>query len=174
MTEIGLPARRYLTADATFVILVDDLEAKRESSAQAIFRRYRDALDAILSESRRSRASIHFFVNMLEAYYFADANAINAVLGTNLADYEGDVETIPHPKSDLKAHCPTFDEIEHGKEIVAKLDVEHVLSRRETCASLRSLFGWCSTAIGQTPANQFELVRGSYSEVTKGQIDELG
>jgi len=170
--EIGLPARRYLTSLATFVILVDDLEADRMSGAQAIFQRYRDALNQILGE-RRHRASVHFLVNMLEAYYFADANAINAVLGTNLEDYEGDVETIPHPKKDLKMLCANFDEIEHGKAIVAELNVQHVLSRPETCASLRTLFGWCSKAIEQTPTDEFELVRGSYNEVTKKQVDEL-
>ncbi len=171
--EIGLPARKHLSSDATFVILVDDLEANRAPHATEVFQRYRDALDAILLEPQRSRASVHFFVNMLEAYYLADANAINAVLGTNLGDYEGDVETIPHPKNELKKHCANFDEIEHGKAIVAKLDLQHVLSRRETCASLRTLFGWCSKAIGQTPTDKFELVCGSYNEVTKKQVDEL-
>ncbi len=171
--EIGFPARRYLTEQVmSFVILVDDLEADRKSRAQATFQRYRDALNQILGEQRH-RASVHFLVNMLEAYYFADANAINAVLGTNLEDYEGDVETIPHPKNELKKQCASFDEIEHGKEIVAKLHVQHVLSRRETCASLRTLFGWCSKAIGQTPTDEFELVRGSYSKLTKKQIHEL-
>ncbi|MFV1966660.1 MAG: DUF4276 family protein, partial [Pirellulaceae bacterium] len=167
--EIGFPARRYLTAPATFVILVDDLEADRKSHSQAIFQRYRDALNQILGEQRH-RASVHFLVNMLEAYYFADANAINAVLGTNLGDYESDVETIRHPKNELKKRCASFDEIEHGKEIVAKLHVQHVLSRRETCASLRTLFGWCSKAIGQTPTDGFDLARGSYSELTEKQI----
>ena len=171
-TDIGLPARRYLASPATFVILVDDLEAKRKPHAQAIFQRYRDALDRMLGEQRH-RASVHFLVNMLEAYYFADANAINAVLGTNLEDHEGDVEMIRHPKNELKKHCASYNEIEHGKEIVAKLDVHHVLSRRETCASLRTLFGWCSNAIGQTPTDEYELARGLYSEVTKKQLDEL-
>ncbi len=171
-TEIGFPARRYLKAQATFVVLVDDLEADRKSHARAIFQRYRDALNQILGEQRH-RASVHFLVNMLEAYYFADANANNAVLGTNLEDYEGDVETIRHPKNELKKHCASFDEIEHGKEIVAKIDVQHVLSRRETCASLRTLFGWCSKAIGETPTDRFDLARGSYSELTKKQIHEL-
>lgn len=171
--EIGLPARRYLTTDETFVILVDDLEADRASQATEIFQRYRDALDTILLASRRYRASVHFFVNMLEAYYFADAKAINKVLGTNLEDYDADVETISHPKNELKMHYVRFDEIEHGNEIVSNLDVEHVLSRRETCASLRTLFGWCSKAIGQTPTDQFELDHGLYYDLTKKQIDEL-
>ena len=98
--EMGLPARRYLAEQDTFVILVDDLEANRAPHAAEIFRRYRKALDAILLGPQESRASVHFLVNMLEAYYFADTNAINEVLGTNLLDYEGDVETIRHPKTE--------------------------------------------------------------------------
>ena len=47
-------------------------------------------------------ASVHFLVNMLEAYYFAHAAATNGVLGTELEDFEGDVESIRHPKNDLK------------------------------------------------------------------------
>ncbi len=171
--EIGLPARRHLTDDATFVILVDDLEADRASRATEVYRRYREALHTILSESQRRRASVHFFVNMLEAYYFADAKAINAVLGTSLEDYQEDVETIRHPKNDLKGHHSGFDEVEHGRAIVARLDLPHVLSRPETCAALRTLFGWCSKAIGQTPSDRFQLARGSYSELTKRQIGEL-
>ena len=172
--EIGFPARRYLAKDATFVILVDDLEADRASQATEVYQRYRKALDTILfSESQKRRASVHFLVNMLEAYYFADAKAINAVLGTNLEDHRDDVETIRHPKSDLKRHHPDFDEVEHGEAIVANLDLPHVLSRPETCAALRTLFGWCSKAIGQTPTDRFELLRGSYSELTKKQIDQL-
>ncbi len=171
--EIGLPARRYLTKDATFVILVDDLEPGRAPQATEVYQRYRNALDTFLSESQTRRASVHFFVNMLEAYYFADAKAINAVLGTNLEDHQEDVETIRHPKNDLKRHYTRFNEVEHGKAIVAKLDLPHVLSRPETCAALRTLFGWCSKAIGQTPSDRFELARGSYSELTRQQIDEL-
>ncbi|NQU20798.1 MAG: DUF4276 family protein [Candidatus Nealsonbacteria bacterium] len=171
--EIGLPARRYLTKDAAFVILVDDLEADRAPQATEVYHRYREALDTFLSESQRCRASVHFFVNMLEAYYFADAKAVNAVLGTNLEDYQDDVETIRHPKNDLKKHHPGFDEVEHGEAIVAGLDLPHVLARPETCAALRTLFGWCSKATGQTPTDQFELADGSYSELTKQQIDAL-
>ena len=171
--EIGLPARRYLTEDAALVILADDLEADRASRATDVYRRYREALDTILSESQRRRASVHFFVNMFEAYYFADANAVNEVLGTTLEDFRDDVETIRHPKNELKNHHPGFDEVEHGRAIVARLDLRHVLSRPKTCAALRALFGWCSRAIGETPGDCYQLVRGSYSELTRSQIDEL-
>ena len=113
--EIGLPVRRYLTDNDTLVVLLDDLEANRASQAEAIYQRYRDALDTMLPEPQQHRASVHFFVNMIEAYYFADAAAINCVLGTDLADHEGDVESIRHPKGDLKELYAGFDEIEHGQ-----------------------------------------------------------
>ena len=172
--EIGLPARRYLTSNPTnFVILVDDLESDRASCATETYQRYRDALDTILPNEQMRRASVHFFVNMLEAYYFADAKAVNAVLDTDLEDHDGDVETIRNPKGELKTLHAGFKEIEHGKAIVARLDLPHVLSRPETCAALRTLFGWCSLAIGQEPTDRFELIRGSYSDLTRGQIGEL-
>ena len=124
------------------------------------------ALDTILDPvGWKTRASVHFLVNMLEAYYFADAAAINGVLGTELIDFEGDVETIRHPKNDLKKLSPGFDEVEHGRLILERLDVIHVLSNPSTCRSLRTLFGWCSKAIGREftdvyRAHERELFRG--------------
>ena len=171
-SEIGLPARRFLMGESTFVILIDDLERDRVGAIQDVFERYRLALDAMLGV-RKHRASVHFFVHMLEAYYFADSRAINAVLGTDLDDYDHDVETIPHPKNQLKSLAPEFDEIDHGGQIVAQLDVPHVLSCPETCASLRSMFGWCSIAIGEPPSDKYQLLKGQYLEVTKLQIDNL-
>ena len=88
-TEIGLPARHYLSSDASFVLLVDDLEAGRSDYIQEIFDRYRRALDTILTRSQSRRSSVHFLVNMLEAYYFADSRAVNSMLNTDLDDYEG-------------------------------------------------------------------------------------
>jgi hypothetical protein len=172
--EIGISARGYLMGGFHYVILVDDLEHDFRDQAGAVFRRYRTALDTILGPvGLSSRASVHFLVNMLEAYYFAHADAVNAVLGTNLADYEGDVETIRHPKNDLKKHHPGFDEIQHGRAIVEHLDVPHVLSNPETCRSLRTLFGWCSKAIGREFTDVYQLANGSYFEVTQPQIDAL-
>jgi len=171
--EIGLPARRFLARQSTFVVLVDDLEEARVHAMKEVFERYRLALDTILG-AQKQRASVHFFVRMLEAYYFADAQAINAVLGTELDDYDGDVETIPHPKNELKRLVPGFDEVEHGREIVARLDVPRVLSSPDTCASLRTLFGWCWVAIGEEPTGLYQLVNGRYEEVTKPQVDSLG
>jgi hypothetical protein len=170
--EIGGPARRYLSHKDTFVILVDDLEGDRATVSGNIFRRYRDVLDTMLGPHKH-RASVHFLVNMLEAYYFADAQALNAVLGTDWTDFEGDVESIRHPKNELKHHVRGFDEIEHGRQIMARLDVPHVLSRLDTCASLRTLFGWCSKALGELPTSLYQLVEGVYHPLTREQLDYL-
>ena len=50
-------------------------------------------------------------------------------LAQTLEDFEGDVETIENPKNSLKRLYHGFDEIEHGREIVARLDMRHILSR---------------------------------------------
>jgi Domain of unknown function (DUF4276) len=172
--RIGLAARAFLHNGYHYVILVDDLEHDFRDQAEAVYQRYRTALDTILEpDGLSSRASVHFLVNMLEAYYFADAAAINAVLGTEMADFEGDVETIRHPKNELKRLHPGFDEVEHGGTIIAGLDVPHVLSNPETCRSLRTLFGWCSRAIGREFTDVYQLANGSYFEVTRPQIDSL-
>ena len=131
--DIGLKARKYLAEGDDFIVLFDDLERSRSEEANAVYARYRLAFDVMLGPLRReARASVYFLVNMLEAYYFADAPAVNAVVGTNLSDFEGDVETIPHPKNELKKITAAlgsgtiFDEIEHGREILERLDVAKV------------------------------------------------
>lgn len=178
-TEIGLLARRYLNAGPChLVLLIDDLEHDRRASAQEVFNRYRLALDTMLPIAQRHRAAIHFLVNMLEAYYFADATAINAVLRPlpPLEDYTGDVETIIHPKNDLKRRFPGFDEVQHGGAILDHLDVERALSRPDTCAWLRTLFAWCVKALERSPVYEAVSVSGKYrlhdgimSTVTQGQ-----
>ena len=110
---------------------------------------------------------------MLEAYYFAHADAINEVLGTTLDDFEGDVETIRHPKNDLKRLSPGFDEVEHGRLILERLDLVRVLANPATCRSLRTLFAWCSKAIGREFTDMYRLTDGSYFEVTHPQVNAL-
>ena len=127
----------------------------------------------MLPEDQAHRASVHFLVNMLEAYYFADARAVNAVLGIDLDDFEEDAETIRNPKGRLKSLCPGFDEREHGRLIVERLDVLHVLSRADTCCSLRTIFAWIYTAIEAPDSEIRSLLDGCNSETTKGQIDAL-
>ena len=171
--RIGFPARDYLLKDpCTYVLLLDDLEYDRTHQAQQIFERYRKALDTILLDQKH-RASVHFLVNMLEAYYFADAATVNAVLGTSLNGYKGDVETIIHPKNDLKQIYSGFKEKEHGGQILDRLNVEKVLSDPNTCASLRTLFAWCLKALGQTPTDKYQLLSGKLSEITKAQLDNI-
>ena len=155
-------------ARGDFVILVDDLESDRVAQAQQVFDRYRLALDTVL-HGLSARASVHFLVNMLEAYFFADAAAINGVLGTDLDDFDGDVETIPHPKNKLKSLHPAFDPMQHAPAILRALDTMHVLAKPDACASLRTLFGWASTA---TRAGVL-IPQGARFPVTSPQIGAL-
>ena len=172
--EIGLPARKYLSRKETFVILLDDLECSRRAQAREVFRRYRNALDAILQSSDcQRRASVHFLVNMLEAYYFADSKAPNEVLDLRLSDCPGDVEEIRNPKEDLQRLVSGFDEKLHGEQIVRKLDLPHVLSRVDTCASLRTLFAWCAMAIGLPATDVWQLESGVQNMVTGPQLAAL-
>ena len=171
--DIGFPARAFLSSETHFVILVDDLEAGRSGEIRQIFDRYRLALDTILQPDQARRASVHFLVNMLEAYYFADARAVNAVLGTELEDYEGDVEAIRHPKGELKRLYRGFDEMEHGCRILDTLRMCHVLSRRDTCSSLRTMFAWICKAIGEPEGETYQLLEGRYSDVTGDQLRTL-
>ncbi len=127
----------------------------------------------MLDGSQRRRASVHFLVNMLEAYFFADIETVNRVLGTNLGEHEGDVEEIRNPKADLKGHYPSYDERADGARIVESLDIPHVLSRKETCASLRTMFAWICRAIGEPRGEQFQLRDGRYFDVTRSQICDL-
>ena len=178
--KIGLAARRYLRIDdCHFVLLIDDLEHDHRNEAQQIFDRYRSALDTVL-DTLKHRASVHFLVYMLEAYYFADARAINAVLGTFLLDHEGDVERIRNPKSDLRREYQGFREIDEGGKILDQIDIEHVLSRPDTCASLRTLFAWCVKVLEAYSDHdyadfydKYRLHDGKLSEITRTQLDNF-
>ncbi|MCX6067968.1 MAG: hypothetical protein NT121_19805 [Chloroflexi bacterium] len=78
--QIGLPARFFLqTSEHCCVMVIDDLESAQIETAQPKFDRYRLAVDTMLKAfpGMKERASVHFLANMLEAYYFADAWAIN-------------------------------------------------------------------------------------------------
>lgn len=175
--EIGLPAIEHVNQSGYhFVILIDDLEHRRREQALLVFDRYRTALDIAL-KALKHRASVHFLVNMLEAYYFGDVRAINAALGTSLPDHKDDVETIRNPKSDLRRTYPSFREIDDGGEILNQIDIEHVLSRPDACASLRTLFAWCVGILAQHPNfdrpdfdNKYRLHDGILSVITKPQL----
>lgn len=175
VTEIGLPARRFLAENPdAYVILIDDLEHPMAGQHEQKYRRYRDVFDRLLrGDEAWRRASVHFLVMMLEAYYFAHAEALNQVLGTELNDHEGDVEAIRHPKNDLKKRVFGFREKEHGKQICESLDLDHVLGNPDTCASLRTLLAWCIEALDAERGARFCLCGGRLHPVTRAQIDDL-
>ncbi len=172
--QIGLPARQYLSKPGSrFVVLVDDLEHKRIDEHADHFKRYRTALDTMLVPFRGDlspNASVHFLINMVEAYYFADPHAVNAVMGGDLSDHTGDVEDIPHPKNVLKKRFPVFDNVEHGEKIAKQLDLPLVLSNPQTCASLRTLIKWCVICMQLPLTERFQLLDGVTHPVTNGQI----
>ncbi len=150
LEEIGAPARGFLTGKScNFVLLIDDLEHDRRPIAEQVYERYRRALDAALTQEQQGRAAVHFWVPMLEAYYFADTAAINSILNLTppCDDAADDVELLRHPKGDLKQLMPGFDEVEHGVQILARLDLDHMLARHNTCAALRGLVAWCIAAL---------------------------
>ncbi len=183
VSKIGLPARGYLNTDGCrFVLLVDDLEYDRQDQARQVFDRYRKIFDTILTAEQQRRASTHFLVNMLEAYYFADARAVNAILNLDppLEDYPEDAEDIRHPKGELKRLYPGFDEVDDGGEILDRLNIEHILSRPDTCASLRTLFAWCSKMLEQHPhyeslsmSDKYRLCDGVLSIITGPQLSNI-
>ena len=178
--DIGLPARDYVKKSGYhFVLLIDDLEYSRRNKEQKVFDRYHEALDTIPT-TLRHRASAHFLVNMLEAYYFADARAINAVLGTALSACGNDVETIRNPKSKLRHMPPSFDVIDDGGKILDQIDIERVLSRPDACASLRTLFAWCVKALAKYSNydcadldDKYRLHDGILSVVTGTQLNNF-
>ncbi len=184
--RISFPVRRILQQEAcTFVILIDDLENYWRDQAQEKFNRYREAVDALLEKQPelKQRASVHFLVNMLEAYYFADAAALNACLQLDLADFEGDVETLTHPKNQLKGLYKGFDEVEDGENIIGRLQIDHILADPQSCGALRTLFAWCIEILQDhykfpeyltLPIEGYHLQDGIYYNITSGQLQRYG
>ena len=178
--DIGLPALGYVRRSGChFVLLIDDLEYDRRNQVQQIFDRYRTAFDTVLA-TLKHHASVHFLVYMLEAYYFANEQAVNDVLGTSLPDHEDDVETIRNPKSNLRELYPSFKEIEDGGKILDQINIEHVLSHPDTCASLRTMFAWCVKVLETYSDHDctgfydnYRLHEGKLSEITRTQLDNL-
>jgi hypothetical protein len=174
--EIGLPARHWIQRGSRsqphLVILIDDLEHDRRPVVDAVFARYRTALDTML-RNEKWRASVHFFVPMLEAYYFAHTDVVNSVLSTSLSDHDGDVEELRHPKNELKKLKPGFDEKRDGANIVGSLDLHRVLEHPNRCRALRSMIGWCAMALRRPKTDEFQLQNGQYFDLTASQINHL-
>lgn len=176
MDEIGLPARFYLRdhGEHAHVLLVDDLEWDRREGHGEHFERYRRAFDhALTTPELRRRAAVFFLVMMLEAYYFGDPEVLCAELGLAElpAELRGvDVETIRHPKNELKRLRPGFDEIVDGERLIKKLDLGKVLANPEQCAALRTLFAWCARALGLAWGSGSGFLEGALCPVTGSQV----
>lgn len=176
--KVSLKARSWLLESPDcFVLLLDDLESPRADTANAVFLNYRAALDKALDKpTLRARASVHFFVNMIEAYYFTHPDVVNDELGTDLQEPVGDVEEIIHPKNDLKAlvqakdSTRNFREVEDGEKIVARLDLGRVLNNPKTCRALRTLVGWCRHRLGAAFDDRWQLAQGEFHPLTRDQI----
>jgi hypothetical protein len=177
-TKVSIPARTWLLQNPDcFVLLIDDLESSRIHMAQEVFTNYRSALDkALPTQELRDRVSVHFFINMLEAYYFAHPEAVNDVLRTNLVEPTTDVEDIEHPKNALDKEFKfndsnnKFKEIEHGTKIVNRLDLERILANPQTCRALRALVGWCRHRLGAPFDARWRLLDGEFHPLTRDQI----
>jgi len=176
--KVSLKTWSWLRDDPhCFVLLIDDLESSRAHMAREIFMNYRAALDKALdTPALRARASVHFFVNMIEAYYFTHPEVVNDVLGTHLDEPVIDVEEIDHPKNELDARLKTIDsskkfkEIDHGAEIVNRLDIERILGNPKTCRALRTLIGWCRHRLGAVFDDRWQLAHGEFHPLTRDQI----
>ena len=90
------------------------------------------------------------------------------------------METIRNPKSKLRQMYPSFSEIDDGGRILNQIDIEHILSRPDTCASLRTLFTWCVKALAKYSNydctdldDKYRLREGILSVVTGRQLNNF-
>lgn len=179
--QIGASARRLVDDNAChYIILMDDLEHSRTEDAPEVFLRYRNALDAALL-SKKYKASVHFLVNMLEAYFWADPDALNRALGLEppVLPLQTDVESIRNPKAELKRIFPAYHEITHSGLILDLFDLEVVLSNENTCGWLRSCVKWIADVLANYPdgafysslnlSSKYLLETGKLSEITSKQ-----
>lgn len=171
---------KRLADPAVICILIDDLEKGERQAAAAHFEYYRRMLDDIPAKNAAARSSVHFLVNMLEAYFFHDVEATNQVIeGLELGRHDGDVEDISHPKNALENEIKQrigrdrgYRETDDAVKIVRHLNLETVLADPDQCRSLRTLVAWCWEQIGQERTDQFQLKGGAYWDVTASQLRE--
>lgn len=169
-----------LTSTEHYAVLVDDLETERRFLAESQFNFYQEQIHRILDARPeiKNRFSVHFFVNMIEAYYFKHPEVANEVCGTLLDEHPGDVENIRHPKNRLKDlvskldRGQKFDEVVHGAAIAKKLDLPKVLEHPQHCRALRTLVAWIWEAIGRERGKEYQLQHGLYWDVTATQLKD--
>jgi hypothetical protein len=172
--EIALRVRAELQGNLDFVILVDDLEQSRREQVEAVIDRYSAAGKLLLKVDEKHRFSVHLLINMMEAYFFADPQAVEQVLGVKVVSPDTDVEDIGHPKSVLKEQSGgVYDERDHAPQLLGALNLETVLGCPTTCRSLRTLVSWCVRAKKQLPSDRFCLAGGELYKPTSWQIEEL-
>lgn len=163
--KIGAPARRYINEDqCNRVIIVDDLEEDSRPNVMDKFNRYRLALNSALQD-KKDRASVHFLVNMLEAYFFAHPDAVNIALGLEppMKEWDGDVESIRHPKSELRKYAPNYHEIDSVGQILDMLDLDVILANPNHCAALRTCIKWIVGQLLDYPKKEY-LVQQNFDE----------
>jgi|GEM_PF-472727 len=181
---IGLAALGYLkNGDDHFTVLIDDLEGGRVAQAAQVFDRYTAGLHAVVPSGMWPRASVHFLCNMLEAYFLADIDAVNTAFGVLLHNYQGDVETVSHPKNELKRMLApagiNYKETEHVGKVLQQLNWDTVLADPATCPSLRTLFAWVCHALGAVPldgqggAARYRLNCGVFFPITGPQLETV-
>lgn len=163
-----------------FFLWIDDLEGGTDRpAARQHFDYYAQLLDKACHTPLRAKCSIHFLVNMLEAYFLADTSSANIVLGTNLTNHAGDCEDIKNPKgvleSAVKKLDPSakYDVKEDGGSIAKQLNLETILSSPDRCRALRTLVAWCWEAIGEPRDERFQLASGQYWDVTAAQLQQV-
>ena len=75
-----------------------------------------------------------------------------------------------------------LEEKEDGGKIIKHLRVEHILSRSDTCASLRTLFYWCYKVLQKYPepdvlelfpVEQYHFHGGILSDITRQQLEDI-
>ncbi|ODA33683.1 DUF4276 family protein [Planctopirus hydrillae] len=167
-----------LTSTGHYAVLVDDLETERRFLAESQFNFYQEQIHRILDAQPeiKNRFSVHFFVNMIEAYYFKHPEVVNQVCKTLLGEYPGDVENIRHPKQEIDKAIRSIDpkekfrEIKHGASIAKKLDLRKVLENPQHCRALRTLVAWIWEAMGRKRSQEYQLEQGLYWDVTVTQL----
>ena len=175
--DFALKIRGFLEqSPANLALVTDDLE-DRTPMHNAVFATYREPLDRILSpRGLQNRASVHFLVPMIEAYFLADATAVNEAFELAIDEPEGDPEEIRGAKGKLKKHCQVaganYNERTTGEVLAGRIDLEKILDNPDYCVSLRCLVKWCSRRSGEPDGDRFQLLNGKVSEVTAVQIGD--
>ncbi len=146
--EIALKVRGWLeNGQNRFLIFIDDGERARAATIGEVFADYRSTITALLPEAQHPRVAVHFLVNMIEAYYFADPERASEALGWSIPRIGGDPEEIRNPYSDLIEAAGRLGKDygkkrETGERVLARIRLEEILKNPEHCGWLRAAVRW--------------------------------